>query len=161
MTPTSRSTLTGGCRELLAPDQDRCRAHRPLGSHRGRYRALRTLTLALAPALALTAAAGAEGVTLEGLMQEIRGLRQQVEEQQREIEKLKREHESPPQASAAVPPVEVPAAVLVAPESSPGTSHLSQAEPPRMAAAGAAVASQPPRATAAAPTAGGHRRTGC
>ena len=135
MTPTSRSTLTGGCRDLLAPHQHRCRAHRPLRSHRGRYRALRTVALTIAPALALAAAAGAEGVTLEELMQEIRGLRQQVDEQQREIEELKREHESPPEASAAVPPVEVPAAVLVATEPSPGTLHLSQAELPGMAAA--------------------------
>ncbi len=135
MTPTSRSALTGGCRELPAPDQHRCRAHRPLGSHRGRYRTPRRVVLALAPALALAAAAGAEGVTLEELMQEIRGLREQVEEQQGEIEALKREHESPPEASAAAPPVAVPAVAVVASEPSPETGHLPQAELPGMAAA--------------------------
>lgn len=112
MTPTSRGPLARRCR------------------------ALRGAALALAPALVLTPAVGAEAVTLEDLMQEIRGLRQQVEEQRGQIEALEQEHASRAGTNAAGTSTDTQVvAVAAGAESTPESKHLPQAELPGMAAA--------------------------
>jgi len=135
MTRTFRSTITGECRARIAPHRALCRRERLPGSHRRRDRTPRAFALALAPCLVLAASAGAEPVTTEDLMREIRALQQQVEAQQREIDALKREHGSQPEANAAEPHAEVPAPAVVVTEPAPETRHLPQSELPGMAVA--------------------------
>jgi len=102
------------------------------GFRRGRTRAVRVVVLALA--LALATAAGADSVTLDDLMLEIRSLRQQVDEQQREIKELKREHASRPDETVAVSSAGTPESEAIATGSPPPPPDLSEPELPDVAA---------------------------